>query len=174
MRYSRRGSEKEVQVTPMMTEHAELGFYYNYYREKSSDPIQILKYSALEVRYSIVNVFSSLKMFFTGQVGIDDFSGPVGIVNVVDTNYEAAKSQGTFITWMSMLNLLILLSANLGIVNLLPIPGLDGGRLVFLILELIRGKRVKEETEGAIHFAGMMLMLALIVYVTFHDFVKFF
>ncbi len=174
VRYSRRGSEKEVQVTPMMTEHADLGFYYNYYREKSSDPIQILKYSALEVRYSIVNVFSSLKMFFTGQVGIDDFSGPVGIVNVVDTNYEAAKSQGTFITWMSMLNLLILLSANLGIVNLLPIPGLDGGRLVFLILELIRGKRVKEETEGAIHFAGMMLMLALIVYVTFHDFVKFF
>jgi len=63
VRYSRRGSEKEVQVTPMMTEHAELGFYYNYYREKSSDPIQILKYSALEVRYSIVNVFSSLKMF---------------------------------------------------------------------------------------------------------------
>ena len=57
VRYSRRGSEKEVQVTPMMTEHAELGFYYNYYREKSSDPIQIiLKYSALEVRYSIVNV----------------------------------------------------------------------------------------------------------------------
>ena len=91
-----------------------------------------MKYSALEVRYSIVNVFSSLKMFFTGQVGIDDFSGPVGIVNVVDTNCrQAAKSQGTFITWMSMLNLLILLSANLGIVNLLPIPGLDGGSWSF-------------------------------------------
>ena len=82
--------------------------------------------------------------------------------------------RGPLLPRMSMLNLLILLSANLGIVNLLPIPGLDGGRLVFLILELIRGKRVKEETEGAIHFAGMMLMLALIVYVTFHDFVKFF
>ena len=75
---------------------------------------------------------------------------------------------------MTMLNLLILLSANLGIVNLLPIPGLDGGRLLFLLVELVRGKRVKEETEGVIHFVGMMLMLALVLYVTFHDFTKFF
>ena len=172
--YERRGTEKEIQVTPEMAKSTDLGFFYNYYREKSSNPLEVLKYSALEVRYSIVNVYNGLKMLVTGQAGVEDMSGPVGIANMVETNYEAAKSQGTFITWMTMLNLLILLSANLGIVNLLPIPGLDGGRLLFLLVELVRGKRVKEETEGVIHFVGMMLMLALVLYVTFHDFTKFF
>ena len=68
-----------------------------------------------------------------------------------------------------MLNMAILLSANLGVMNLLPLPALDGGRLVFLIIEAIRGKRVPPEKEGYVHFAGIVLLMALMVFVMFND-----
>ena len=71
-----------------------------------------------------------------------------------------------------MLNIAILLSANLGVMNLLPLPALDGGRLVFLILELIRGKRINPEKEGMVHFIGLMALMVLMVVVLFSDVMK--
>ena len=68
-----------------------------------------------------------------------------------------------------MLNWLILLSANLGVMNLLPIPALDGGRLVFLVIEAIRGKPIDPEKEGMVHFTGLILLLALMLFVMFND-----
>ena len=79
-------------------------------------------------------------MLVTGKVTVNDMSGPVGVVNVIGDTYEDSKSEGALITWLSMFNIMILLSANLGIMNLLPIPALDGGRLVFLVIEAIRGR----------------------------------
>ena len=73
-----------------------------------------------------------------------------------------------------MLNISILLTANLGVMNLLPIPALDGGRLIFLILEVIRGKRMDPEKEGMVHFVGLMLLMALMVVVMFNDVRKLF
>lgn len=68
-----------------------------------------------------------------------------------------------------MLNMAILLSANLGVMNLLPLPALDGGRLVFLFVEAIRGKRVPPEKEGYVHLAGIILLMLLMVFVMFND-----
>ena len=73
-----------------------------------------------------------------------------------------------------MLNISILLTANLGVMNLLPIPALDGGRLVFLIIELIRGKRIDPEKEGMVHFVGLMILMLLMVVVMFNDVRKIF
>ena len=73
-----------------------------------------------------------------------------------------------------MLNLMILLSANLGVMNLLPIPALDGGRLVFLIIEAIRGKAIDREKEGMVHFAGLVLLMILMVVVMFQDITRLF
>ena len=73
-----------------------------------------------------------------------------------------------------MLNISILLTANLGVMNLLPIPALDGGRLVFLVIELIRGKRIDPEKEGMVHFAGLLLLMLLMVVVMFNDVRKIF
>jgi len=70
---------------------------------------------------------------------------------------------------MSLLNMVILLSANLGVMNLLPLPALDGGRLIFLLIEAVRRKPIKRNVEGMIHFAGMMLLMVLMVYVAFND-----
>ena len=68
-----------------------------------------------------------------------------------------------------MLNFSILLSANLGVMNLLPLPALDGGRLVFLIVEAIRGKKIPPEKEGMVHFVGIVLLMALMVFVMIND-----
>ena len=73
----------------------------------------------------------SLKELVTGKLGMKDLSGPVGVVDAIGTTYEESKSEGTMILWMNMLNMAVLLSANLGVMNLLPLPALDGGRLVF-------------------------------------------
>ena len=75
---------------------------------------------------------------------------------------------------LNLLNFTILLSANLGVMNLIPFPALDGGRLVFLIIEAIRGKGIKQEVEGMVNFAGLMLLMALMVFVMFNDIRKIF
>ena len=72
-------------------------------------------------------------------------------------------------TWMNMINLIILLSANLGVMNLLPIPALDGGRLVFLIAEAVRGKPVDRKVEMAFQTVAAVLLMILMVYVMYHD-----
>ena len=70
---------------------------------------------------------------------------------------------------LNLLNIGVLLTANLGVMNLLPLPALDGGRLVFLIIEAVRGKRVPPEKEGMVHFAGFVLLMALMVVIMFND-----
>ena len=70
---------------------------------------------------------------------------------------------------MNMLNITLMLTVNLGILNLLPIPALDGGRLVFLFLEVLRGKPIPPEKEGVIHFAGFVALMVLMVFVMFND-----
>lgn len=102
-----------------------------------------------------------------GKYGLNDFSGPIGVGSVIT---EAVKTY-TFSDFMSVM---ALLSINVGVFNLLPIPGLDGARLIFLIIELIRRKPVKPQVEGMIHFAGMALLLLFIIVISFNDISKLF
>lgn len=113
-------------------------------------------------------------MLLHGGVNLNDVSGPVGVVDVIGDTYEESKSDGLLYIWLNLMNVAILLTANLGVMNLLPIPALDGGRLVFLLLEAIRRKRVNPETEAKIHFAGLMLLLVSMVVVMFNDVRKIF
>ena len=76
--------------------------------------------------------------------------------------------------WLNMLNFAILLSANLGVLNLLPFPALDGGRLVFLLVEAGRGKPIPPEKEGIVHMIGMVLLMLLMVFVLFNDISRLF
>lgn len=100
-----------------------------------------LQYGAYEVKYWIETTLESLKMLFTGEVGMDQLSGPVGIVDVVDETYQANKTYGVSSVLFGLINLSILLSANLGVMNLLPLPALDGGDLCFCL------RRQSEEKE---------------------------
>lgn len=166
--YLRDGLEYDVEVTPESVDYVQQGFNYNMGRVKTG-PLGVLKYSVMEVRYWIDTTLQGFKMLVTGKLGLDSLSGPVGVVDVIGDAYEESKSEGTLVTWLTMINMMILISANLGVVNLLPLPALDGGRLVFLIIEGLRGKPVNREAEGMVHFAGLLLLMALLLFVTFRD-----
>ena len=90
----------------------------------------------------------------------------------VDGVYQEAAPAGLSVIILNLMNIGILITANLGVMNLLPLPALDGGRLVFLIIEAIRGKRVSPDKEGMVHFAGFALLMVLMVVVMFNDIMK--
>lgn len=167
----RDGKVETISAIPQMTKHVDSGFIYNIYREKTNF-LGVMKYSAVEVRYWVSTTVESLMMLIKGQFSVNDLSGPVGIIDVIGDSYEEAKSEGAMMVWMQMLYWAILLSANLGVMNLLPIPALDGGRLVFLLIESVRKKRLNPNVEGMIHFAGFVLLMMLMVFVMFNDFRK--
>lgn len=111
------------------------------------------------------NMFSILKQLFTGGVSVNQLSGPVGIVYMVD---QSAKEG-----MMMFLYFMALISLNLAIFNLLPLPALDGGRLLFIIIRLFTGDRLSDRTEGFIHAAGLIFLLGLTLYVTWNDILRF-
>lgn len=165
----RDGEVQTLSLKPQMTKQIDTGFVYNLYREKTNF-LGVLRYSASEVRYWISNTIESLMMLIKGQFSVNDLSGPVGIIDVIGDSYEEAKEEGTVMVWLQMLYWAILLSANLGVMNLLPIPALDGGRLVFLAVEAVRKKKLDPNVEGMVHFAGFVLLMLLMVFVMFNDF----
>ena len=112
-----------------------------------------------------VLMYDTLRQLFTGDVSVKELSGPVGIVYAVNMT---AKSGVIYVIYLAAL-----LSLNLAIINMLPFPALDGGRLLFLLIRKITGKRVTDEMEGRIHFIGIMLLFALMIYVTFNDVIRF-
>lgn len=171
--FERDGLEYEETLTPKGSSGVSMGFGYNVGREKTT-AMGVLKYSLIEIKYWIKTTVQSLGMLITGQFGVNDLAGPVGVVDVIGDTYEQAKSDGALMVWMNMLNLIVLLSANLGVMNLLPIPALDGGRLVFLIIEGIRGKAIDREKEGMVHFVGLVLLMILMVVVMFNDIQRLF
>lgn len=127
------------------------------------------KYSAYELRYWINLTFKSLEMIVKRQVTTDDIAGPVRIVSMIDTTVKESSEYGLMVVLVNLANMCVLLSANLGIMNLLPIPALDGGRLVFIILEALRGRPIDREKEGMIHMAGMAVLMVLMVFILFND-----
>ena len=165
----RDGEVQTISLKPQMTKQIDTGFVYNLYREKTNF-LGVLRYSTSEVRYWISNTIESLMMLIKGQFSVNDLSGPVGIIDVIGDSYEEAKEEGTVMVWLQMLYWAILLSANLGVMNLLPIPALDGGRLVFLAVEAVRKKKLDPNIEGMVHFAGFVLLMLLMVFVMFNDF----
>jgi regulator of sigma E protease len=110
-------------------------------------------------------MYAMIKQLFTGQVPVSELSGPVGIVYVV--NKSAAMGFMYFIYLMAMLSL------NLAVVNLLPLPALDGGRIVLTVIRKITGKVITDEMEAKINLIGIVLLLTLMVYVTWNDIFKF-
>lgn len=106
-------------------------------------------------------VFVSLEMLIFGRAGIGDLSGPVAITATISDVAKQSMSDAWY--------LIALVSVNLGVMNLLPLPALDGGRLIFIIIEAIRRKPVNPKYEGYIHMIGLFLFMALFVFVTFND-----
>lgn len=168
--YERDGQEHTVTLEPKQDED---GMYYLGFQgsgmQTKGGIWDTIKYSVYEVKYWISSTIQSLGMLVRGQISADNVSGPVGIVNVIGDTYETSKTDGAYYVLLNMMYISILLSANLGVMNLLPIPALDGGRLVFLLLEAIRGKAIDQEKEGMVHFIGLIVLMALMVLILFND-----
>ena len=138
--------------------------------KKAENLIEFLDYSFYEVKYCIVTTFDGLRMLFQGQMKVQDsVTGPVGIVSMVGETIEEGQRGGAAVLLNVIATWGLLLSATLGIMNLLPIPALDGGRLLFLLVELLRGKPVDSEKEGMVHAAGMVFLMMVMVLVLFND-----
>ena len=168
--YRRNGEEKTVTLTPK--EDKELGYErlgISSSGYEKANLLTALQYGVYVERFWINTTLESLKMLVTGKVGIDQLLGPVGIVDVVDDSYKESRSYGFMAVLAQLLYIAILISANLGVMNLLPLPALDGGRLVFLFVEAVRRKRVPPEKEGYVHLVGIACLMILMVFVMFND-----
>ncbi|MCR5793386.1 MAG: RIP metalloprotease RseP [Lachnospiraceae bacterium] len=174
IRYVRDGQKYDASVTPVKTDMGyRLGFSYAGEYKKAT-PVEVVKYGFLECKYWVKVTVLSLKQMVLGKVSKDDIAGPVGIVNMVGDVIEETEQYGFMTMVMSLINMCILLSANLGVMNLLPIPALDGGRLVFLFIEVIRGKPVDQDKEGMVHFIGLVALMLLMVLVAYNDIMRIF
>jgi regulator of sigma E protease len=160
----RDGNEIKNLVTP--TEKDGNALYGIRIKSIDRNPVSVIKAAFNESVFMCKLVFVSLWWLISGKVPVSELSGPVGIVSGIGQ----AASFGIF----SVLNLIALISINLGVANLLPIPALDGGRLVFTVIEMIRRKPIDAELEGKIHFIGFALLLCLMLFVTFFDIKRLF
>jgi regulator of sigma E protease len=126
---------------------------------------QIVPRGISETWNVVVQMFHGLVQLLRGTVPFSGITGPIGMGQL--TSEVLAVSSAP--TWVTLTNLMVLLSLNLAILNLLPLPALDGGRLLFVAIEFIRGKRVSPEKEGVVHFVGLVLLLAFMFVVAFID-----
>ena len=166
----RNGEELDFTITPKLnTENNRymLGIENASGNEKVGGFFEVIKYSVYEVWYNITSTVKSLGMMIRGRVSANVVSGPVGIVGVIGDTVN--KTNGAWELFLTVANMIVLFSANLGVMNLLPIPALDGGRIVFLLCELVRGKPLNRKAEGYIHFAGFAFLMLLMVVVMFND-----
>ena len=173
--FERNGEKQTVVLTPKQSDTGAYlyGFSRTVQREKGG-ALETVGYSCAEIRYWLKATVESLKMLIGGQVGLEEMSGPVGIVSTIGDTYKESRVDGWYYVTMNMIMIAILLSVNLGVMNLLPIPALDGGRLVFLILEAIRGKAIPQEKESMVHFTGFVLLMGLMAVILFSDLHKLF
>lgn len=128
--------------------------------------LNTVKVAFCQCKMTVITVFDSLRGLFTGRFGIKNMSGVVGTAEAIG---EAAKNG-----FRTLLYFCAMISVNLGVFNLLPVPALDGGRLFFQLIEVVRGKPIDQKYEGIIHAVGFVLLMILIVVVMYNDIVKIF
>ncbi|MFL0581519.1 RIP metalloprotease RseP [Solibacillus silvestris] len=135
-------------------------------RSIEKNPLKAVVYGVEETYNMIITIGTLVGKLITGQFSIDALSGPVGI-------YKTTETVVTFGLY-NILYFAAMLSVNLGIMNLLPLPALDGGRLLFFAVEAVRGKPIDRQKEGMVHFVGILLLMILMVVVTWNDIQRFF
>lgn len=169
------GERYSTTVYPMLDESGayKMGVMGGY-RESEGIGTDI-KYAALELRYWVKATVTSLKLIITGGVSGDEVMGPIGVGGTMNQIIEEVKEESDsrkeaiINILLNMLNWCILLSVNLGVMNLLPIPALDGGRLLFLIIEGVRRKKIPPEKEAFVNMIGFVLLIILMIVVFFND-----
>ena len=140
-------------------------YYLGVNMKKAPDNIKNrIIYGSIETKNFIFSIADNVKQLFTGRVGVDQMVGPIGIGEVV------SKTSGI----REFVSMMALISISLGVTNLLPIPALDGGKILILIIEAIRRKPMKQENEINIQLIGFSILIALSIYVSYNDILRLF
>ncbi|MBQ3105062.1 MAG: RIP metalloprotease RseP [Lachnospiraceae bacterium] len=172
--YEREGEIYTTVITPRYYPEEDrylIGFQgYGEYVECRN--LEVFRYGYYEIRYNLKATLKSLVMLLQGKAGMDDLSGPVGIAQMIGDVAKESAPHGPKVLFLNISNIALLLSVNLGVINLLPLPALDGGRLIFLLLEAVRGKPIPPDKEGMVHFAGFVALMAFMVFVLYHDIMR--
>ena len=164
------GTEEDIKVTPDITENEDgsetktFGVYIK--TEEVHGFVDSLKYAFTKFGSIVHSMALTIEGLFTGKISLQALSGPVGMYEVVD------QSIGYGISYM--LYLIAFLSINVGFINILPFPAFDGGRVLFLIIEKIKGSPVNSKVENICHMIGFFLLILLMIYITIQDIFRFF
>lgn len=158
---SRGNEEFDIELTPEYISSYYLGVNL---KQSENTFLNHIIYGGIETKEFAFSILDNIKMLFTGGVSVDQMMGPVGISEVV------AKTNGA----KEFIYMLALISLSLGVTNLLPIPALDGGKILILIIEAIRRKPLKEKTEINIQLIGFSILIALSLYITYNDILRIF
>lgn len=161
----RDGVEEEIFITPYIPDGSATAIIGVTQGLVKLSLTQAVKYGFIYTYDFTKELIVIIFEMFTGQTAVD-LSGPVGIVNVVDQVAETG--------YMQLFLLAGILSVNLGVMNLIPLPALDGGRLTFMLIELVRGKPVSQEKEAMVNFIGIIFLFGLMIFVTYKDIVELF
>ena len=135
-------------------------------QEKQTGFVNAIKYAFSKTASLFKQMFIIIKYLFTGKLSVNNLSGPVGIYSLVGEQRAAGLA--------NILYLVAYLSINVGVINLLPFPAFDGGKILFLIIEKIKGSKVNPKVENIIHTIGFVLLMLLMLYVTIHDIIRLF
>lgn len=167
LKFKRDGKTHTEKFTPMKTTLEDGSPYYLVGFTIKQDPVNlltVLRESFFQTVWMVKIVFVSLGMLLKGEAGVSDLSGPVGVVSAMSTVARSGIMDFIFFAGF--------LAVNIGVMNLLPLPALDGGRIFFVLIEIIFRKPVPRDKEGYVHFAGFLLLIGLMIYVTWNDIVK--
>ncbi|KAB7668672.1 RIP metalloprotease RseP [Bacillus sp. B1-b2] len=163
----RNGEEMNVEVTPKESEvDGETIGLVGVYSPMEKSPLKSIQFGFEQTYTWTKTIIGAVGKLVTGQFSIDALGGPVAIYQSTDT----VAQSGIY----SLINWAAVLSINLGIMNLLPLPALDGGRLLFFAIEAVRGKPIDRQKEGMVHFIGFALLMLLMIVVTWNDIQRFF
>ena len=134
--------------------------------------VNIFKNTWNQTLSAIKIVWSSLTGMLTGRFSVKDMSGPIGIVSAIGNATNEGLKTSVFVAFINIMALMALITINLGVFNLLPLPALDGGRLMFLLFEMITHKKLNPKYEGFIHTLGFFLFIAFTIYISYADILR--
>lgn len=163
------GEKEIVSVKPILIEEDGVKSYrYGFTLDSTTKkgPISAIQYAFSKTGSLLEQMAYIIGYLVTGKLSLDNLAGPVGIFNIVG---ETARTG-----FLNLLYLIAYLCINVGFINLIPLPAFDGGRLLFLIIEKIKGSRVSPKIENMVHSVGFMLLMILMVFITYHDIVRIF
>ena len=171
-----KNTQNEIKTLVIEPKPNEAGQYkYGFGGSKAKASIGRIILGGLEMSINaFVEIIKAFGQLITGKVPMNELAGIVGVVQISSEAWDQGMQYSLMMAIMSVLNLAGFLSANLAVFNLLPIPALDGGRIIFTLIEMIRRKPIDPEKEGMVHFVGFVFLMILMVFVLYNDIVRIF